>query len=346
MQQIRPFYIEWDSFSVMAIAGNSGSGKTNTARFMLCQLLLTGVDIIVADPHGYIGTQSLTSSVKPLEHLFLQPIAIEKSKRLELIRMAGKEFTLRKNNQKNSNRKFVLIIDELTAHFLECTQEEINEQQKILLSIANEARKVNMRIILIGQNWRHDFIGSRSVRSSINAVIFHRISGDEVKLLVETVPASVRRDITQLAAGYACIYSTTNYFDVVKIPYISLDDITLFARKIESRYESRNENSGTESRTNHAMNHAHPDAVKPINTDYRDSDILLAKNAQKNESRNDKLAQKIVLIRESILAGATKENTIKQVFNISKGSKYKPYLAASKLYDRVLELMREQDEIM
>ena len=343
---ISPFYIEWDSFSVLAIAGISGSGKTTTTRLMLCQLLLNDVDIIVCDPHGHIENQSLTYSVKPLEHMFVYPVAIDKQDRLNMIRIAGEEFKKRKENSSACNKKFVLVIDELTSHFLECSSAEIKEQESILLHIANEARKINMRIILIGQNWKQDYIASRSIRSSINAFIFHRIAGDEIKLLVENTPTSIRRDIARLQTGYAYIYNAQHVFIKVKIPNIRLDDIRDFIKEIESRYESRNAQKRNESRKNHDMNHAHSSAEKAINLNYRDSDILLSKKPDIHESRNAKLAEKVVYMRELILGGVSKENTIKIVFDISKGGKYKPYIVASKLYDRVVELIREQGDIM
>lgn len=326
----KPFYIEWDSFSVMAIVGASGSGKTSTARLMLCQLLLNDIDIMICDPHGYIENQSLTHSIKPLQQFLLQPIAIDKDSRIRAIRHAGMEFNKRKNNPAASKRKFVLIIDELTAHFMECDSSEVHEQEQILLAIANQARKVNMRIILIGQNWKQDYIGSRSVRSSINAIIFHRINGDEVKLLSENTPATIRRQITQLKQGYAILYSQTNIYQYVKIPYISIDDIRDFATRIESRNESRNNKivarDSTESR--------HSNDVKPL----RDSDSFSQKIPQNNES----LDKKQLAIIAAIKSGKTKEQTIKDIFGYSKGSKYKPYLAAARLYDRIKELMNEQ----
>jgi hypothetical protein len=327
-----PFYIEWDAFSVMAIAGNSGSGKTTTARLMLCQLVLNQVDIIVADPHGYNLNQSLTSAIKPLEHMFLVPIAIDKQDRIDALRYVYKQLEIRLQQKEKTHKKLTLVFDELTAHFIECSPQEIAEQERMLLRLANEGRRLNIRVLLIGQNWKQDFTGSRSVRSSINAVIFHRIAEDEIKLFAPSASTAIRRKIAALKPGYACIYGAGHTYTFVKIPQITYDDIVHFA-------ESRKNHANKESRQNHDMNHAHSNAVNDTKIAYRDS----VQNMPKSTEKVGITQQKIAHMHRCILDGMSKEQTIKTVFNISKGSKHKPWLAASKAYDRMLELMREQE---
>jgi Cdc6-like AAA superfamily ATPase len=325
----QPFYLEWDAFSTLAIAGASGSGKTTTTRFILCQLVLNDCDVIVCDPHGNIPNQSLAQTVKPLEHLFMCPIAITKQERIAAIEYVNSILLARLKSNKTTHRKLALIIDETTAHFLECSREEIALQARMFLRLANEARKTNIRVFLLGQNWKRDFIGSRDVRSSINAYLFHRISEDEIKLFIPSASAEQRRNIAKLKSGYAYLHGAAHYMQLVKIPEISQDSIQLLASqesRNDSRYDSRYSN-----------------AVNDDNYVLRDSINNMPKNVEKRFTQKNH--DKLIELRKAILNNEGKEKSITRIFHISKGSKHKPWIVASKLYDRMYELMQEQGEI-
>lgn len=201
----KPYYIKWNECSVIAVAGKAGTGKTHTARYLCNQCIDKGYTVIICDPHGY-KDESLAQS---FDH-----VHITKQERLRAIRVVFNEFKKRIAGS-STDQKIILVIDEITAHFLECEPEEKKECANFLLRLANEARKVNIRVFLMGHNWKDDMIGLRDIRSSITHVIFHRLDENETKLFIPSANAKIRRTIGALPIGHVYIYPDDK---IVRIP--------------------------------------------------------------------------------------------------------------------------------
>lgn len=304
-------YIEWDAFSTIAISGQSGSGKTSTVRFLIAQLLINNTAIYVCDPHGNAGNGSLRESILPIESFLAQPIAITLQERVNTFKQINTILKARLNGIDKSKDKIAIILDEATRHFIESSKEQVDELATILQSLANEGRKANIRCFLLSQNWKSDFIGSRSVRSSITHVIFHRTNGDEVKLFVPSMPAKELRMIASLPAGHTYVYP---FLYKLRVPYISQDDIEDFAK----RYKERS-----------------PFRYKPIVQHVHSVQDVEKKPVNVNNERLHDIVSRMI---QSINNGDSKEATIRLVFNTYKSGRNPVWNAASKLYDKVKDM--------
>lgn len=320
---MRPTYIEMEKLSVVAIPGVSGSGKSSTTRFIIAQLLLDDSRVLLGDPHGNISNESLAAAFEPLEQYFDKPIAKSKDEILELFRYIAKLFKKRLDGAR-ADERYVLILDETPQFFMQCTKEEMQEISKLLVSLANEARKVNIRIFLLGQNWSRDFIGKAAIRSSINTILFHRIPAKEIKLFIENASADLTRKVSNLKQGHVYIYGLGIDPTEVTVPYVSLDDIKGIEKDL--RAKSVQHRSAT---------------LQSQNAHFQD-DIENEEIMQESIARTKLHAHvdnKIKEIMKGIKSGERKEDTIIRVFDTYKSSRNKVWVSASKLYDRIKERM-------
>jgi hypothetical protein len=222
----------------------------------------------------------------------------------------------RKDGKDTSKHKIAIILDEATSHFIESSKEQVDELATILQSLTNEGRKNNIRCFLLSQNWRSDFIGSRSVRSSITHVIFHRTAEAEIKLFVESMPAKERRMISSLPAGHIFVYP---FMYQLRVPYISQDDIVDFADRYRSRSPTRD----------HAHRHAESRKITPITVSP--------------EMPQSKLITAIKEVLKCKKQGMNKEDTIYHVFQIRKGGKSERWNIASRFYDNVIKKATDEN---
>lgn len=309
-------WLEWGSFSTVAISGKSGSGKTSTIRFIIAQLLLNGIKTIVCDPHGNAGTGSLKDSIEPISPFLAMPIAITLEDRVKAFRHIYRIVRDRIDGA-DATEKYAIILDEATQHFLECSKEQSAEFVRFLLAINNEGRKCNVACFLLGQNWRADFIGSRSVRSSITHTIFHRTDEAEIKLFIPSLPAKDKRMISQLPTGQIYVFP---FMYRLKVPYVSQDDLIDFARTFKRATDL------------HDTLHADLDDSDAEN-DQSVQSVQAVQNARKIDKTLARAIKDIILARNM---GKSKEQTIFEVLQIRKSGSSDKWKKASTFYDSVV----------
>lgn len=333
-KNIRPNYIELGSFPMLGIAGNSGSGKTTTAVLLLCQLLDNNIDVYVADPHGNIPQRSFTSAIQPLEPYLAQKIAIDKKDRLALVQRFFQLFLERKNSQQQ-HRHAVLFIDEVTAHFLECSSDEAHQQALNLIRISNEGLKLNLHVVLMSQSWKAEYAGSRSLRSSISTIIFHRLSEDETKLFT-SVNARMRQSIMQLQPGWIRLFGPGHLFRRIKVPQLEHEDVLILARDLESRLEDKKRFVIDRDHSDHDPDHGD---YKAENLHFVSVDhgalIYAETDANEGRSRDHAVQELLGKMQWYITQGYGKERTIKELFGVSKGGKSNRWRVLSGIYDKI-----------
>ena len=316
-------YIELDRLSIVAIPGMSGSGKTSTARFLVAQLLLDNTETIICDPHGHIENESLGHSIEPLEKYLYRSIARDHDEIIRIFREIRTEFDTRIRTGTKEPR-IAVFLDETPDFFSRCGAHEMKEIGDLFVSLVNQARKVNIRVFLLGQNWKKDYIGARSIRSSINTVLFHTLSEDETKLFIPSAPAELRRKIRDLDQGQIFLYGMGIKATTIRVPAISLDDLkNLRITKRDTRDHKRINAESRDYTQNHERSHNTQNTVK--------------ERSQKCVIRIEKaksLEHAVQMIDFAIEKGMNKGDTLEVIFDTTRGGRNKKWLAASKLYDR------------
>lgn len=359
-------YIELESLGVLAIVGKSGTGKTSTIRFFLTQLLLSGAHIYVCDPHGNTNRENLTMSIEPLLPYLIS--AVTKEQRTQAIHEFGLRLQKRLDGVDKSDTPIVLVLDEAPSHFIQCSAEELKEAAAIFLKTANEGRKVGVHAILLLQNVKKDFIGSRSIRSSLTHILFHRTNEEETKLLVQSMPNAIKRRISRLGIGKCLLYPDLK---TISIPFIDNDETIYFEQSYrnqlivrDSRYDHGNlrdrekqERDHQRDRYDHDIVMAQSDISSYLRdrhrkygesakkarstyrkkTDHDDHAITVQKNPihyTKKELSSDTM-QRLHELRISIKNGESKEKAIYRIFGIRKGGKSKNWILLSTVYDKI-----------
>lgn len=325
---MNPRYIEWDHIGLCGIAGKSGSGKSSTMRLLLAQLAMGGAGLIVIDGHGKYGQQTLSKTIEPLKPSFLFPVAVEDEDIYQAIRAAYQIATWRKENWNESHEppRIALIIDELANILMRFDGERSKFIVKALTLFATEARKTNVKTFVAAQNWTADFIGSASVRKSMNTLILHRIAPDEVSKFSNIL--EIRRSVPNMRVGEAWIIPETSDPQRVYIPKITQDDLLSIAHQIPP-YEVTEDvqlalygisNGETISEINHVRNN---DISAPQSTISGIS----------NDAITPELLQKwyYEILKYDTLR-YTKTDIIYRVWGAMPGAT-KKYRAASKIYD-------------
>lgn len=313
--KVETFYLEWETFGLFAIAGQSGSGKSSTTRFLLAQLALNNVGLVICDGHGRAGIESLAESVQPLSAAFLYPIAIDPKDVLESVRYIETIMRRRLNKQEPIDQKIAIVIDEFTSLMLRMTPEQAKEVTKLLILISQEARKTNVRGFLLGHNWSANFLGSAAIRDNLSAKLLHRLAPNEVKLFLPAPPAPLLRSIGGLKQGQA--YLITQRLDPTKvhIPYITTDDLESVAKFV-------------------------PDIRNNYDYDIESAleSVEMSDEMEEKVGKNSKITLKYIYetIVENRRNNIGKTKTIYEIWGAKPGGS-DVYKAASKLYDAIVK---------
>jgi len=222
--QGKQYWVElaWNNSNGILIAGQSGSGKSQTAAFYLNQYAYQGTKFIICDFESPDeDEESLSERIKHLEQAFYLPVAKTQADIEQRLHALNEEYQLRK---KDRNRRFplILVIDEVSA-FLSYMKEQDSEHDPIerfardLLLM----RKVGIRAMIIGQEWSSGFSSQvmRPIRSAFKVRVVHRLDSANVRMVLSSpTPAQVRA-INQLKVGEAFVDDIKIY-----IPLLSAHD--------------------------------------------------------------------------------------------------------------------------
>lgn len=195
--------LPWEQNNGILIAGRPGSGKTQTASWLLTQLAYKGVQLIPCDYDSPDGEDETLSS--RIDHLtgsfFLEPAktAQQINQRLDQL---NKEYELRKVDP---TRRFplMIVIDEVSAYLSylketgDTTAIEAFTRQLLLF------RKVNIRAMIIGQEWSSGFgtNAMRYIRSAFRVKLVHSLDGPNCKMILDFADTNTMRIIGALETG-------------------------------------------------------------------------------------------------------------------------------------------------
>lgn len=299
--------ITWGGNNGILIAGQSGSGKSQTASFILTQMAYYGVQLVLCDYDAPLEEEeALSERCSHLEGAFyLPPVRKDKDIR-DYIRKMNEEYNLR---IQDPNRRFPLIfvIDEASS-FL--ANEKDNDPNAIHKFVQDQLkiRKVNMRTMLAGQEWSSKFSTQlmRPLRSAFRTKLIHNLDSANSKMVLDSPTNEYIRRAGNLPTGYI-LYGE----DTIKVPKLTED----FKQKTQKAIASYNHNNITNYDRN-MENHTHSN-VENTAYNWSDEESELYMRALYKYHKNRKvfipMETREDLIRALIASGKDKEWILKNV---------------------------------
>lgn len=228
-----PLY--WRENNGMLLAGQSGTGKTATASFYLAQLALQGVQFIICDYDApEENEETLSNRISFLNSSFYLPPVKTLSETMHYITLLEKEHAERIQDPTKRD-PLLFVIDEASIFFAE---EEVKNTLKIFAKNLLQMRKVNIRVMIIGQEWSSRFSSEmmRFIRTSFREKIFHKLDQNNAGLLLGNMATTeITSNIAALKTGQIWY---NNY--VFTVPYLTETQKKQIATTLQKRKKNQN----------------------------------------------------------------------------------------------------------
>lgn len=174
---------KWDYSAGMLIAGNPGTGKSQTAAFYITQFAAKGAKIILGEYSAYsMNGEGLVDRSAHIRPAFYLPPAQTGDDLVDYIDRYKELADIRLDPIKGKTVEhfpIVFVIDEFSALMLDY-QKQIPIEK--LRSMSMTMRKVNMRMMIIGQSWA--MLGRQvpQLRAMFDQVIIHRLAKNNAEI--------------------------------------------------------------------------------------------------------------------------------------------------------------------
>jgi len=183
----QPLYAKPHKVKSIVCGGLSGSGKSNTTRFLLAQYAMLGWRLAIFDPHGN-SEEGILSSLAPLSGSFFMPPAIEFEDGMEMLRcvmLEGERRARVEGSRPNDFDPLLFVIDEVAEFAAMATDEERQYAEKSLPIILKSFRKFNIFAFCISQFWSKSEMGDLGfkLRRAAQTSIIHRMPKDGAQVI-------------------------------------------------------------------------------------------------------------------------------------------------------------------
>lgn len=212
---------ELDKVRGVLVLGLGGGGKTNTAIWLIAQVLAQGGRFLLIDKHARAKKDSLYSQVKPWAKAALGPCGVDGKSALKVVSDARKILNARLAGG-SCDYPFLLIIDEFTAIMRQLKSDgEWSPVAESLVALVgdfnSEGRKVGCFAICIGQASNADKVGGSDVRDTFCTRVVHRMQEKQASMLSMTDEKGL---ISKLKQGECLVDIDGNDAFQVRVPYV------------------------------------------------------------------------------------------------------------------------------
>lgn len=167
----------WDNSAAIAVIGTTGSGKTENTAYWLTQLACQGVRLAICDPH-HKDKQSLTAKTQHLRQAYLEEPITEYSQYEPFVRSIYELGKARLDDPTLERYPIMVAIDEFTSYILQ-TKGAAKTTVTLLNDAVNQYRKVDIRFILIGQQFGEAVRITSNLRDAISSAFILKCSHND-----------------------------------------------------------------------------------------------------------------------------------------------------------------------
>jgi hypothetical protein len=320
--QFIPFRVIWKKLKAVLILGLQDGGKSNTAIWLLSQVLLQGGRLAVIDKHARSEEDSLYQKIQPYEGVFDVPVGDIPASAMRAIGHVAKVLKARMAGAK-CDYPLLLIVDEFTAIMRQMgTEREWGQVADTLLEVIGdcnyEGRKHKVYCICIGQASNASSTGGTEIRDTFNTVIVHRMKEKQASMLSMT---EEKKQIARLGKGETFIDIEGSDIQYVRIPYVDDAFIAHVARSVGC---SEGVLSGFQGRSGDVVE---SDTNGPSGLSERYIGL----------SERDEKVKRVLTLRE---IGLGKEAIINEIWSARKGGGPK-YRQAESEYNEIMGVLNE-----
>ena len=240
--EVKPLWDKLENMRSILICGKSGMGKSSGMRFLICQAILNGCNLIVMDPHGHVEERSLVASLAPLANHYAVAPAIEDNEILETARYANDQLQGRLKGRLPKDKPLLVVADEMTSIINRGAGEEF---ATLIEAIAQEGLKVGVFAITANHIISSARMGGdSSLRASFPSALVYGIERKQASLVL---PSGYFDHVDTMPTGTAIWSAATGSIETVQVPNCTADDIQQFASM------NPGTNTGTTLRTRRTM---------------------------------------------------------------------------------------------
>jgi hypothetical protein len=231
----------WRQLMSILILGLMGGGKTNTALWIVLQLIVKGYRVALIDRHAK-SDESTHARLKGFSHAYDTPVGDSVVAASRVVKHVRQVFESRRDQGAPIDYKLVFICDEFTATMRAAT-DKTSDWQDVAIALAglvedlnSEGRKYGVHVIAMGQAANASRGGGTEVRDLFHSRIIHGMRARQAQMLGMT---DEKHAIQKLETGqvYVDIEGKDDPFPM-QVPEVTADFTTEVLRRIAPRRTS------------------------------------------------------------------------------------------------------------
>jgi hypothetical protein len=321
----------WKQILGVLILGLMGGGKTNTALWVVLQLLLKGYRLALIDRHAK-HEESMHARLKDFSAAYDTPVGDSPQAALRVVRYVRKLFEDRRNGLVATGSRLIFVVDEFTATMRAAGDKE-NEWHPVAVALGglvedlnSEGRKFGVHVICIGQVTNASRSGGTEVRDLFHTRIVHGMKAKQAQNLGLT---EEKHAIQKLETGevYLDVEGKEDPF-YMAVPEVTED----FKRAVLARV-GRPKTSQNLTKNAPFRSGSLPVQSEPLNRSTVAPERPMNAVPNYAEPQLPEIAQRVLDLKKS---GSGKAAIILEVWQVKKGGS-EAYKQASSEYEQIVE---------